>query len=113
MARERPFIAVYIMASGRHGTLYTGVTSNLWLRVWQHKNGKFDGFSKDYGCNGLVWFKTFDSMKEAIQAEKNLKHWVRRWKIRTIEADNPNWRDLSADWFDETTNRWLIDPDNP
>ena len=113
MPRERPLIAVYIMASGRQGTLYTGVTSNLWLRVWQHKNGRFEGFSKEHGCTGLVWFKRSHSIREAIQTEKNMKHWVRRWKIRVIETDNRDWRDLSADWFDETTNRWLLGPENP
>jgi putative endonuclease len=113
MARERPFIAAYMMASGKYGTLYTGVTSNLWERVLKHKKGAYDGFSKKYGCTGLVWFRPFQSMKEAIQAEKNMKHWVRLWKIRTIEADNPAWRDLASDWYDETTNRWLLEPDNP
>src|ERR1044072_8789548 len=59
-----PFIAVYLMASGRNGTFYIGVTSNLWARVLAHKQGRFDGFSKIHGCTRLVWFKRFDLLVE-------------------------------------------------
>jgi len=112
MTRERPFIAVYMMASRKFGTLYTGVTSNLWLRVLKHKRGVFDGFSKTYGCTGLVWFENHTSMRAAIQREKNIKHWVRRWKLDLIAAQNPDWHDLAKDWHDETADRWLIERDD-
>ena len=113
MARERPFIAAYIMASGRNGTLYTGVTSDLWLRVLQHKSGRIEGFSKKYGCTRLVWFERHDAMKPAIQREKNIKRYVRRWKLDLIEKENREWRNLADGWYDETSSRWLLDPDNP
>lgn len=113
MEERYPFIAVYIIASGRNGTLYIGVTSNLWARVWEHKNGKFDGFASKYGCTRLVWFERHHFMPPAIQREKSLKRYERKWKLDLIEAENAEWRDLSHDWYPETTNRWLIDPDNP
>ncbi len=113
MARHRPFIAVYILASRRNGTLYIGVTSDLWLRVLQHKHGHFEGFAKTYGCTRLVWFEAFDDMATAIQREKSLKRYIRKWKLDLIEAENAEWRDLSDGWYDETSNRWLLDPDNP
>jgi putative endonuclease len=93
-------IAVYIMASARNGTLYTGVTSALWKRVQQHKLGVFEGFSKTYGCKTLVWYETHLTMLEAIRREKLIKRWRRAWKLKLIEAENPTWRDLSEGWFD-------------
>jgi len=93
-------IAVYIMASGRNGTLYTGVTSALYSRVQQHKLGLFEGFSKEHGCKSLVWFEDHASMMDAIEREKRIKRWRRDWKLALIEADNPHWRDLSDGWFD-------------
>jgi putative endonuclease len=96
-------IAVYIMASRRNGTLYTGVTSELVNRVWQHKTKCFPGFSARYGCSGLVWFEPHASMITAIGKEKWLKHLPRAEKIRMIERDNPDWCDLADGWFDETT----------
>ena len=110
--RERPFICVHIMASGRLGTLYIGVTSDLWTRVLQHKQGRHDGFTKKHGCTGLVWFERFDLLPPAFERETRIKGWRRRWKLDLIQAFNPEWRDLAADWYDETTNRWLIDPDH-
>jgi len=92
--RERGTIAVYIMASGRNGTLYLGVTSDLWKRVRQHKQGVFDGFTKRYDCKRLVWFQTFERVTTALQREKTMKHWSRAWKRNVIEADNPEWCDL-------------------
>ncbi|MEI9891519.1 MAG: GIY-YIG nuclease family protein [Caulobacteraceae bacterium] len=80
MVRPNPFIAVYIMASGRNGTLYTGVTSKLSLRVEQHKLGTFEGFSKTYGCKRLVWYEAHARMPEAILREKRIKRWRRDWK---------------------------------
>ena len=85
---------VYMLASARNGTLYTGVTSNLETRIWQHKHDVFPGFSRKYGCKMLVWFEDHDDITEAILREKRIKRWRRRWKFELIEADNPDWRDL-------------------
>ena len=101
MVDRYPQIAVYIMASARNGTLYTGVTSTLWRRVHQHKLGIFEGFSKTYGCKTLVWYESHATMLEAIEREKQIKRWRRNWKLELIEAVNPEWRDLSEGWFDE------------
>ena len=85
---------VYIMASKRDGTLYIGVTSNLLQRVWQHREGVFPGFTKTYNVKLLVYYEDFGDIRDAIQREKNLKHWVRQWKIDLIEKSNPHWADL-------------------
>ena len=85
---------VYIMASKRNGTLYIGVTSDLPGRVWQHKEGVVDGFTKKYGCKMLVWYAVYESAEEAIRREKQMKEWQRRWKLRVIEEMNPGWNDL-------------------
>jgi putative endonuclease len=100
MVGQDAFIAVYILASGRNGTLYTGVTSALPMRVSQHKLGVFEGFSKTYGCKTLVWYESHPTMREAIAREKQIKRWRREWKLALIEAENPNWRDLSEEWFE-------------
>ncbi|MEH3158630.1 MAG: GIY-YIG nuclease family protein [Sphingomonas taxi] len=89
--------AVYIVASGRNGTLYIGVTSNLIGRVLQHRAGTFAGFSKRYGAVRLVWFEVADTMEAAIRREKQLKNWRRAWKLELIEAANPMWRDLAVE----------------
>jgi putative endonuclease len=83
------------MASGRHGTLYIGVTSSLIGRVIQHRAGTFEGFGKRYGCNRLVWFAVADTMDAAIRREKQMKKWERDWKARLIEEENPQWDDLA------------------
>lgn len=85
---------VYMLASGRYGTLYVGVTSNLIRRVWEHREGIVDGFTKTYGVKQLVWFETHSSIIEAIRREKQIKHWEREWKLRLIHQVNPQWRDL-------------------
>ncbi|MBI5854094.1 MAG: GIY-YIG nuclease family protein, partial [Nitrospirae bacterium] len=85
---------VYLLASGRNGTLYVGVTSNLVTRVWVHKQGLVDGFTKRYGVHTLVWYEVHESMDSAIQREKAIKEWKRRWKLELIEKTNPQWRDL-------------------
>jgi putative endonuclease len=85
---------VYILASKRNGTLYTGVTSDLVQRVWQHKNGVVEGFTKRYGVHLLVWFEIHETMASAIAREKAIKEWKRAWKIELIEKSNPTWRDL-------------------
>ena len=84
----------YIMASGRNGTLYIGVTSDLIARVWQHREGNVDGFTKKYGCKTLVWFERHDDIEAAIRREKQMKEWKRLWKLRVIEEMNPDWNDL-------------------
>jgi putative endonuclease len=89
--------AVYIMASGFHGTIYTGVTSNLLQRVQQHREGTFAGFTARYGCKRLVWFEVDGSMEGAILREKQLKNWTRAWKVALVEETNPTWRDLAED----------------
>jgi putative endonuclease len=86
--------AVYIMASQRHGTLYVGVTSDLIARVWQHRTGAMEGFTKEYGVSTLVYFEIHATMAAAIAREKQLKRWNRAWKIRLIEQANPAWDDL-------------------
>lgn len=85
---------VYIMASRRNGTIYVGVTDDLVKRVWQHKEGVFDGFTRRYGCKILVWFDATEDVMSAIQREKQIKEWKRRWKLRLIEQANPEWADL-------------------
>ena len=85
---------VYILASKFNGTLYIGVTSNLVKRVWQHKKGLVDGFSKKYHVHNLVWYERHEEMESAIVREKQLKKWNRQWKIRLINESNPQWRDL-------------------
>ena len=86
--------AIYIMANKRNGTLYTGVTSNLVQRVWQHREGVADGFTKRYGCKRLVWFEMADTMDDAIGREKQIKAGSRAKKLALIEAVNPEWNDL-------------------
>ena len=90
---EKQFF-VYIMASRRNGTLYIGVTSNLVQRVWLHKQGLIEGFTKKYGVKMLVYFELHQTAESAITREKQLKKWERPWKIRLIEQGNPEWRDL-------------------
>ena len=88
---------VYILASRRNGTLYAGVTSNLAQRVWQHREGFVNGFSKEHVVKLLVWHERHDSADSAITREKQIKKWNRAWKIRMIEAENPYWNDLYRD----------------
>ena len=88
---------VYILASKSFGTLYIGVTSNLVQRVWQHRSGLVEGFTKRYEVRRLVWYEVHESMESAIGREKALKKWDRAWKIRLIEADNPDWVDLFSE----------------
>jgi len=87
---------VYILARSYHGTLYTGVTSNLIGRVMQHRDGTFDGFTKRYGLRTLVYYETADTMGTAILREKQIKRWRREFKYNLIERLNPAWNDLAA-----------------
>ena len=88
---------VYIMASGRNGTLYIGVTNDLIRRVYEHKNDLVDGFTRRYRVYDLVYFEDVDNVMSAITREKQLKKWYRRWKVDLIEQSNPGWRDLYPD----------------
>jgi putative endonuclease len=94
MPRERR-PCVYMLASGRHGTLYIGVTSDLPGRVVQHREGLIPGFTSRYRVTRLVWFEVADTMEAAISREKQLKAWQRAWKARLIETANPDWTDLA------------------
>ncbi|MBN8531263.1 MAG: GIY-YIG nuclease family protein [Alphaproteobacteria bacterium] len=85
---------VYILASGKHGTLYVGVTSDLLKRNHQHRTKATPGFTEQYDVHMLVYFETTDSIESAILREKQLKKWNRDWKIRLIEEQNPEWVDL-------------------
>jgi putative endonuclease len=86
--------AVYILASKRNGTIYIGVTSDLVKRIWEHKNAKVNGFTKRYNVHRLVWYELHENMESAIVREKRLKNWKRRWKLKLIEENNPDWLDL-------------------
>jgi putative endonuclease len=86
--------AVYIVANGRNGTLYVGVTSDLVQRSWQHREGTIDGFTKQHGCKLLVWYELHSTMEYAIEREKRIKGGSRKRKLALIEQDNPQWRDL-------------------
>ena len=85
---------VYIMASQRNGTLYVGVTNDLVRRVWEHREGQVDGFTKQHDVKMLVHYEQHDNFESAITREKTLKKWNRKWKLNLIEKDNPNWTDL-------------------
>ena len=85
---------VYILTNRPNGILYVGVTNDLVRRVFEHRSGFIDGFTKQYGLKRLVYFERFDDIRDAIQREHNIKHWPRAWKVRKIIVDNPNWDDL-------------------
>ena len=85
---------VYILANRPNGTLYTGVTSDLVQRVWQHSNNFVPGFTARHGIHTLVWYEVHDTMDSAIPREKAIKRWKRSWKIRLVELSNPRWTDL-------------------
>ena len=85
---------VYMMASKRNGTLYTGVTSDLVRRVYEHRTGAVEGFTKRYDVKMLVWYETAQDINSAIAREKNIQAWKRQWKLELIETANPQWKDL-------------------
>ena len=85
---------VYLLASGKHGTLYVGVTNDLVRRVYEHKTKTVKGFTSRYDVGRLVWYECYDDPENAILREKDIKKWKREWKIRLIEEDNPDWSDL-------------------
>lgn len=86
---------VYILASARNGTLYTGVTSDLSQRLYEHQNDLTPGFTSRYGVKMLVWFEVHDLITDAISREKTIKKWPRKWKVDLIEAMNPDWEDIA------------------
>ncbi len=88
---------VYILASKPGGTLYIGVANDLVRRVYEHREGLADGFTKRYGIKTLVYFESLETIAAALQREKNIKHWSREWKIDLIVASNPDWRDMFED----------------
>ena len=88
---------VYILASRRNGTLYTGMTDNLLQRVWKHRNDVFPGFTKRYGVKMLVWYEQHDTREAALRRERQIKKWNRAWKLELVERMNPVWRDLYDD----------------
>ena len=100
---------VYLLASGFHGTLYTGVTSDLSGRIWQHREEVTKGFTQRYGVKRLVWFEVHETMESAIRREKSIKRWHRQWKLDLIEAENPMWRDLAEDFGLETLIKGKMD----
>jgi putative endonuclease len=85
---------VYIMTSRPNGVLYVGVTADITRRVWEHREGLADGFTKRYGLTCLVFAERHEDIRAAIQREKNIKHWSRAWKVRLIRGENPDWSDL-------------------
>src|SRR5450830_938951 len=100
MTTKQP--AVYILASRLNGTLYTGVTSDLVRRIYEHRNNLADGFTKRYGVHSLVYYELHGDMSEAIHREKQIKKWNRQWKVSLIEQGNPEWHDL---WPEITGNK--------
>ena len=87
---------VYLLASGKHGTLYLGVTSDLLQRMYQHREEVMKSFTSEHQVKRLVWFDVFDRVTDAIVREKQMKKWNRDWKIRLIEENNPDWVDLTV-----------------
>lgn len=88
---------LYILSSGRNGTLYVGVTSDLVKRIEEHRQKLVEGFTKKYGVTNLVYFETFKDIREAIIRERQIKEWKRKWKTELIQSMNPYWRDLYED----------------
>jgi putative endonuclease len=90
---------VYILASKRNGTLYIGLTNNLERRIYEHKNHLVKGFTEKYSVTMLVYFEQTNDINAALQREKQLKKWNRKWKLKLIEKSNPDWLDLAKDWI--------------
>ena len=88
---------VYLLASKRNGTLYTGITNDVYWRTRQHQDGEGGVFTRRYGVHRLVWFEEHSDVEFAITREKRIKRWRRAWKVELIERDNPEWRDLMED----------------
>jgi putative endonuclease len=86
---------IYILASKRNGTLYVGMTNDLKRRIFEHKNNLIKGFTEKYNVHNLVYYEETNDVNVAIEREKNLKNWKRKWKVELMEKENPNWDDLS------------------
>jgi putative endonuclease len=91
----------YIMTNQHNTVLYTGITHDIAGRVWQHKEGKIEGFTKRYNVDKLVYYESYADVNEAILREKQIKGWLRAKKVSLIEEDNESWEDLSRGWFDD------------
>jgi len=89
---------LYILASKRKGTLYIGITNSLLRRVYEHKEGLIEGFTKKYKVKNLVYYEVHSNIYEAIKREKAMKKWLRKWKIEMIEKTNPEWKDLYSNF---------------
>src|SRR6267378_1911201 len=96
---------VYIMRNHRNGTLYVGTTVDLARRVWEHREGAADGFTKQYGLKRLVFAEKHEDILAAKQREMNIKHWPRAWKVRLIHRDNPDLADCMISWFEDVGGR--------
>jgi putative endonuclease len=88
---------VYILANKKNGTIYIGITGDLIKRIYEHKQNLIDGFTKKYNIHDLVYYEVHKEIEEAINREKQIKKWNRKWKLRLIEKDNPTWMDLYAE----------------
>ena len=89
---------VYILSNKKEGTLYIGMTNDLERRMREHKWKLIDGFTKKYNIDKLMYFETFENSYDAFKRERQMKKWLRKWKISLIEKENQNWIDLSKDW---------------
>lgn len=98
---------IYIMSNQAFGTVYIGVTDDLWRRIWEHKTKIRDCFTKQYDLTMLVYYEEFGTIQEATQREKQLKAWKRNWKLRLIMDKNPQWNDL----YNDFCHRYNMDPD--
>jgi putative endonuclease len=96
---DQHYPCVYILTNKPCGVLYTGVTSNLPGRLWQHKNKQVTGFSRKYNTDKLVWYEMHCDIYAAITREKQIKKWYRGWKIELIESENPAWKDRSEEVY--------------
>jgi putative endonuclease len=96
---EEKQYCVYILASNKYGTLYTGITSNLVQRMYQHQEDLVDGFTKKYDVHQLVYYEVHLDVYEAITREKRIKKWNRQWKVNLIEENNPQWLNLANGLF--------------
>ena len=97
---------VYILASKKNGTLYIGLTNNLFKRVYEHKNNLMGGFTQRYSVHGLVYYETYSDIYGAIAREKAMKKWKRQWKIELIERSNPQWKELYYDITEQMDSRF-------
>ena len=85
--------------TNKSGTLYVGLTNNIQKRIYEHKNKLIEGFTKKYNIDSLLYFETFRDINSAIAREKTIKGWLRKKKLELIRDSNPDWKDISEDWF--------------